>query len=318
MSFAMIAAAKGEVKIEGKTTVPVFQFVELKAAGDITGAGFTWKVYDSSRHKLSMKSIKVTNGSITFVAPPGTYTVELTSYRYIEKDKKIIVDEADVLITVSGEGPAPPPPPPNPESPTISNLIPAIGPVGTSLKVTGTKLAKASAVKLGTIDIPKWTATDTELVFQVPVGAKTGKVSITAPTGSVTSAANYVVSEDTDPPIPGDGLRVLIIYESSEVTKYPQAQQAIISGAPFRKFLDTSCVIGPDGKSPERRIYDKDADTSAEDPKWGKAMERAKKTSGFKTPWILVSNGKTGYEGPLPENVEKATELIKKYTPSKK
>ena len=111
-------------------------------------------------------------------------------------------------------------------------------------------------------------------------------------------------------PIPDEGLRVLIVYESGEMTKYPIETQIILAGADVREFLKKNCVS--EGNAPGFRIYDPDIDLSNDKPVWQKAMARPRS----QLPWLIVSNGKTGYEGPLPPGPTAFLELVKKYLPA--
>jgi hypothetical protein len=112
-----------------------------------------------------------------------------------------------------------------------------------------------------------------------------------------------------DAPIKEPGFRVLIVYESAELTKMPSAQQSVLYAKSVRDYLNAKCVVGPDGKTREWRIWDADVDTSAESKIWQGAMKRPRKS----LPWVLISNGKTGFEGALPADTTKAMELFKKY-----
>jgi hypothetical protein len=42
---------------------------------------------------------------------------------------------------------------------------------------------------------------------------------------------------------------------------------------------------------------------------WCKALKRPMES----LPWIIISNGKTGYEGPLPKTTDELIELVDKY-----
>lgn len=110
-------------------------------------------------------------------------------------------------------------------------------------------------------------------------------------------------------PIPVAGLRVLIVYETADAPKMPPAQAAIIYGKTARDYLLANCAIGPDGKTREVRIWDKDISTAGESKLWQDAMARPRQS----VPWIIVSNGKTGFEGPLPANVDEFLTLVKRY-----
>ena len=110
-------------------------------------------------------------------------------------------------------------------------------------------------------------------------------------------------------PIPLDGFRVLIVYEQKDLAKLPKEQVSILTSQTIRQYFNLKCVKGADGKTPESRIWDKDTDVSADSEHWRKALARPR--TGL--PWILISTGKTGYEGPLPANVDDTLKLLKKY-----
>lgn len=110
-------------------------------------------------------------------------------------------------------------------------------------------------------------------------------------------------------PIPGDGLRVLIVYESAELSKMPPAQQSVIFSTTVRDYLKSKCAVGPDGITKDWRIFDKDTDVSAEAKTWKDAMARPRAS----VPWIIISTGKTGHEGPLPATIDDTLTLLKKH-----
>lgn len=110
-------------------------------------------------------------------------------------------------------------------------------------------------------------------------------------------------------PIPVAGFRVLMVYETTELPKLPAAQQIIPYSKTIRDYLDAKCVLGGDNKTREYRIFDKDIDTKFESAVWQNAMKRTRTS----IPWIVISDGKTGYEGPLPQTVADTLALLKKY-----
>ena len=137
--------------------------------------------------------------------------------------------------------------------------------------------------------------------------------------GDVASPAavcTVVVGESPAPPtppgpapIPGDGLRVLIVYETADLSKLPRAQANILTAAEVRAYLNAKCATGPDGRTAEWRIWDQNVDTAAEAPTWRDAMARKRD----KLPWLVISTGKAGYEGPLPAAVDDTLKLLKHY-----
>jgi len=110
-------------------------------------------------------------------------------------------------------------------------------------------------------------------------------------------------------PLPGDGLRVLIVYETAELSRYPKEQLSVLYGSAVRGYLDTHCVRGPDGKTPEWRCWDANVPTGAEAKVWQEAMARKRD----RLPWLVVSNGTARFEGPLPATVEETLKLLKQY-----
>ncbi len=115
------------------------------------------------------------------------------------------------------------------------------------------------------------------------------------------------------PPIPEQGLRVLMVYETEQMGSYPPSQRVVLSRPPeIVDYCTAKCAKEPDGKTPafmtfDQNTFDKYPDSFGE--AWREAMKRERKS----LPWILISNGRTGYEGPLPITVQDTLELIKKY-----
>lgn len=110
-------------------------------------------------------------------------------------------------------------------------------------------------------------------------------------------------------PIPGDGLRVLVVYESADLTKYPASQVSALYSADLRDYLNSHCAKGPDGKTAEYRIWDQNVSTVNESKTWQDAMKRNR----AELPWIVISNGRDGYEGPLPKTKDELLKLLKTY-----
>ncbi len=114
----------------------------------------------------------------------------------------------------------------------------------------------------------------------------------------------------TPAPIPEPGLRVLIVYESAELSKVPSPQAAILTAKSVRDYLNAKCVVEPDGKTKGYRMWDKDVVGVENDyPTWATAFKRPRAS----VPWLLVSNGTAGFEGPLPGTPDAFVELVKKF-----
>lgn len=110
-------------------------------------------------------------------------------------------------------------------------------------------------------------------------------------------------------PIPVEGFRVLIVEDIKGRDKLPPAQLAVLFDKKVRDYLQAKCVTESDQKTRAWRIWPQDVDCTGEQKLWQDAMKRKR----AQVPWIVISDGKKGYEGPLPENVEKTLDLLMKY-----
>jgi len=104
-----------------------------------------------------------------------------------------------------------------------------------------------------------------------------------------------------DPPLPVTGLHVLIVEEMDDRRVLPASQVSIFTSTKLRDWFDANNV--------QWRMFDDDTDLSLTEQKWQDAMGRPRTA----TPWIVCSNGQTGYEGPLPKSVDELITLLEKY-----
>jgi hypothetical protein len=116
-------------------------------------------------------------------------------------------------------------------------------------------------------------------------------------------------------PTPGVGMKVLVTYESADTPKLTAAQWGGLQSATFRALLNSKCDQGPDGKTREWRVWDKDTDASAAGGAWPALMKEA---SGATQPAIVIADGKgvVRYKGPLPATLAEMVALVNKYAPA--
>jgi uncharacterized repeat protein (TIGR03803 family) len=79
-------------------------------------------------------------------------------------------------------------------TPVIKTFNPTSGPVGTSVVVTGGSFTQATTVKFGSKSASFNVNSDTQVTATVPTGAKTGKIVITTPGGTASSATSFTVT----------------------------------------------------------------------------------------------------------------------------
>jgi hypothetical protein len=81
-------------------------------------------------------------------------------------------------------------------APSVTGFNPTSGPVGTSVTISGTNLGGATAVTFNGTNQPTFTVNGagTQVTAAVPTGATTGKIAVTTPSGTATSAGNFTVT----------------------------------------------------------------------------------------------------------------------------
>lgn len=156
-----------------------------------------------------------------------------------------------------------------------------------------------------------------------------GLFQLTAHGGSIYSKVWFQIKSGTDPPpgppTPGPGpddqavvgkLWVVIVKDGARVSQLPASQMQVLLSTTLRDYCATHCLKGTDGKTPEFKVYDRDTDVSQQSPAIQKAFKTAVEDlarSGTTAPWLTVSNGKTGYSGPLPLTETAVIEKLKVY-----
>ena len=170
------------------------------------------------------------------------------------------------------------------------------------------------ADKVYIIDQPgKWWVDVTAIDFQKNLyGRKSLVLEIgSGPTPTPPEPGPGPSPPSPDAPIEGTGLRVLFVYESA--IPLSKEHQTIVYGQKVRDYLNKYAAKGDDGKTPDWRLLD--ADTTYTDPnnRWAKALARPRTT----LPWLVISNGVTGWEGPLPTSEEEVILAIDSFVTAK-
>lgn len=113
----------------------------------------------------------------------------------------------------------------------------------------------------------------------------------------------------SEAPIEKLGLRVLIVVESEQLSEMPEPQRQILFGMRTRLWLNDNCAKSEDGQ-PEWRVLDQDTEFPDQcDEVWCKALARDRS----EVPWVVISNGKSGFEGALPTNINDFLKLVEQY-----
>jgi hypothetical protein len=111
-------------------------------------------------------------------------------------------------------------------------------------------------------------------------------------------------------PVPTKTLRVLFVYESSNTLT--KAQSTVLNSTAIRDYLNSHCVKGDDGKTPDYRYFDKDVDVSSAGTTI-KAMWDAAKPMFVNLPIVVIFDGLKGTSYPLPATEGEALKLLKQF-----
>ena len=104
-------------------------------------------------------------------------------------------------------------------------------------------------------------------------------------------------------PIPEQGLRVLIVHDPR--VPLPYKQEMAMRASEVVDWLDRKCAK-VDGQ-PEWRIYSVTTKMDNASKVWKDAMAKPRAS----VPWILISDGTKGHEGPLPDDTDALMKLLK-------
>lgn len=108
-------------------------------------------------------------------------------------------------------------------------------------------------------------------------------------------------------PIAAPGFRVLIVYQDQ--MPLPLAQHSVIYGQAMRNYLNAKCPREPSGQA-SYRIWDADLDVSQSPKHYQDAYNRVRLRQ---LPYLVVSNGTTGWEGPLPASEAETLAILKHF-----
>jgi len=106
-------------------------------------------------------------------------------------------------------------------------------------------------------------------------------------------------------PIDGPGLRVLMIVESG--SPLDLQTQDVLYGRKVRDYLTANCI--KIDSVPDWRIVDPDTQYTDREQRFAKALQRPRTS----VPWLIISNGQTGYEGPFPGGPDATLALIQSF-----
>lgn len=98
--------------------------------------------------------------------------------------------------------------PPQPSPPVVVSFNPISGPIGQVVVVTGTSFTGATDVTFNGVSAVTFTVdADSQITVTVPVGATTGKISVTTPIGTGTSTDDFTITAAVAAATAGGGVR---------------------------------------------------------------------------------------------------------------
>lgn len=124
---------------------------------------------------------------------------------------------------------------------------------------------------------------------------------------------------DPVPPRPHGNFWVVIVESPNRLKARPDVEN-ILQGKYLREYVKTHCKVGPDGKTPEFRLYYDTQTVDRESPAIRSLFTKAVTDSKAKgiEPWLAFSDGRKVISKPFPTELEadgtpKAVSLLKQY-----
>ena len=108
--------------------------------------------------------------------------------------------------------------------------------------------------------------------------------------------------DPTPAPIPEPGLHILFVSESSDASTLTRGQREILFSLEGRNFLNS--IAGD-----KWRAFDQHVQFTDPNGVWAKALKRPRTS----LPWVIISNGVTGFEGPMPNNLAEFKGMVEIY-----
>ncbi|TXH44895.1 MAG: hypothetical protein E6Q97_32075 [Desulfurellales bacterium] len=317
--LASVAIADGP-SIVGPKSVKVGQppWVSLSVDGAEAGSVTRW----SGAIGPGLAGMESKDGVAVSTAVPGRY-----AFRCIVQTPKDGIDPIvvlDAVLVVEGDGVVPVPD----VVPTVDwqqRLTAAVKAAPDKhagfVKVAGVYGLVADQIKSGLLTSPEqvtkmttllcgaaspeWAAIDAAIV-QPHLKTLTLKLSDYEPLWRQIQSAIKAGLTDIPPPpdvvpIPTTGLHVLMVWESSQPGEIPESQVQVLTSTIVRDWIREH--------NGQFRVFDDDTDLSQTPKVWQDAMKVPRQS----LPWIVVSNGRTGFSGPLPKNIDDTIKLLEQH-----
>lgn len=139
----------------------------------ILGQGFT-----------GTTSVKFGTGSASFTVVSDTYLTAVVPVTGTTGKVTVVTPAATLTSNITFK-----------VIPVINSFMPTSGPVGTQVTITGSGFTGATKVTFGGVKAPTFTVNSaTKVTATVPTGAKTGRIAVTTPGGSASSATIFTVT----------------------------------------------------------------------------------------------------------------------------
>lgn len=250
---------------------------------------------------------------------PGTYQFRVIVQ--VPKDGPDDISVYESTVIVEGTGPTPVPVPVEDFATTLANAVKAAKPEALADIERAASVYELFASMCGSLSSGKQVIELTDASLSLLKGfadikktvvdphvasLKDGKAADCEPVYRQIAAAIKAGLVDIPPPpdvdpLPVSSLHVLIVEEMDERASLPASQVGIFTSTELRKWFEDNDV--------QWRIFDKDVNLEHAEKKWQDAMKRERAS----LPWVIVSNGRTGWEGPLPKDTASLIQLLEQY-----